>query len=118
MFLGWTPTKFVKIGVISLFHGILGTGNFVQLLVNSKKFFFVKTTDQKSFMIFGLESPQRTLFLVYSVTYIYSFNKRSLFNPFLTISETDAHICCKFGVDVSLVDPYQICLNSGCYPYF
>ena len=33
MFLGWTPTKFVKIGVLFIFHGIMG--NFVQFLANS-----------------------------------------------------------------------------------
>ena len=33
MFLGWTPTKFVKIGM--LFHGIMG--NFVKFLANSLK---------------------------------------------------------------------------------
>ena len=27
MFLGWTPTKFVKIGVLPFFHGLMG--NFV-----------------------------------------------------------------------------------------
>ena len=58
MFIGWTPTKFVKIGVLPLFfHGIMG--KFVQFWANSYKFFFYKTTDQKSF-IFGLENPQGT----------------------------------------------------------
>ena len=55
MFLGWTPTKFVKIRVLPLFfYGIMG--NFVQFLANSLKIFY-KTPDQKSSK-FGLESPQ------------------------------------------------------------
>ena len=33
MFLVWTPNKFVKIGVLPLFYGIMG--NFVQFLANS-----------------------------------------------------------------------------------
>ena len=33
MFRGWTPTKFVKIGVLPLFHGIMG--NSEQFLANS-----------------------------------------------------------------------------------
>ena len=55
MFLRWTPTMFVKIGVLILF--------FIELLVILCNFWpilkknFYKTTDQKSF-IFGLESPQ------------------------------------------------------------
>ena len=32
--------------------------------------------------------------------------------------KTDARIGCKFGLDVSWVDPDQICLIPGCYPYF
>ena len=55
MFLEYTPTKFVKIGVLSLFFpGIIG--NFVQFLANFKNFFY-KTTDQKSSICY-LESPQ------------------------------------------------------------
>ena len=56
MFLGWTPTKFVKIGVLPLFFMELSVilCNFWPIL---KKIFFYKTTDQKSF-IFGLDSPQ------------------------------------------------------------
>ena len=55
MFLGWTPTKFVKIGVLPLFFMELWVilCNFWPIL---KKIFY-KTTDQKSFK-FGLESPQ------------------------------------------------------------
>ena len=51
MFLGWTPTKFVKMGVLPLFFMELWA-IFGQLLK-----IFYKTTDQKS-CIFGLESPQ------------------------------------------------------------
>ena len=73
MFLGWTPTKFVKIRVLLLFFMELWVilYNFWPILKKSK------TTNQKSF-IFGLESPQGTLFLVCSnkvaVTYIYDLN--------------------------------------------
>ena len=56
MFLGWIPTKFVKIWVLPVF--------FMELWVILcifwpilKKIFFYKTTDQKSF-IFSLESLQ------------------------------------------------------------
>ena len=56
MFLGWIPTKFLKIGVLSPFFMELWVilCNFWPIL---KKIFFHKSTDQKSF-IFGLESPQ------------------------------------------------------------
>ena len=52
MFLGWTPTQFVKIGVLPLFFMELWVilYNFWPIL---KKIFY-KTTDQKSF-IFGGE---------------------------------------------------------------
>ena len=55
MFLGWTPTKFVKIGVLLLFFMELWVilCNFWPIL---KKIFY-KTNDHKSF-IFSLESPQ------------------------------------------------------------
>ena len=55
MFLGWTPTKIVKIGVLPLFFMELWVilCNFWPIL---RKYFY-KTTDQKSF-IFGLKSPQ------------------------------------------------------------
>ena len=61
MFLRWAPSNIVKIGVLSLF--------FMELLVILCNFWpilkkiFNKNADQKSF-IFGLESPQETLFLV------------------------------------------------------
>ena len=48
------------------------------------KIIFLKDHLPEIIHTFGLESPQRTLFLVYFVIYIYSFNNRSLFNPFLT----------------------------------
>ena len=55
MFLGWTPTMFVKIGVLPLFFMELWVilCNFLPIL---KKIFY-KTIDQKS-SIFGLESPK------------------------------------------------------------
>ena len=56
MFLGWTPTTFVKIGVLPLFFMELWVilCNFWLIL---KKIFLYKTTDQKPFK-FGLESPK------------------------------------------------------------
>ena len=55
MFLGWTPTKFVKNGGLPLFFMKLWVilCNFWPILKKSS----IKTTDQKSFK-FGLESPQ------------------------------------------------------------
>ena len=56
MFLGWTPTKFVKITVLPpIFNGIIGI--YVHFLTNTFNQIFYKTTDQKS-LKFGLESPQ------------------------------------------------------------
>ena len=56
MFLWWTPTKFLKIGVLPVFSMELWVilCNFWPIL---KKIFFPKCPDQKSF-IFGVESPQ------------------------------------------------------------
>ena len=58
MFLGWTPTKFVDIGVLIKFSIELRVilYNFLSIL---KKIFYYKITDFKSF-IFGLKSPQGT----------------------------------------------------------
>ena len=56
--------------------------NFWSILKNS--YVFRPLTRNHSSIWLG-KSPE-TLFLVYSGTYIYSSNKRSLFNPFLTIS--------------------------------
>ena len=59
MFLGWTPTKFVKIGVLPLFFMELWVilCNFWPIL----KKIFHKSTDQKPF-IFGVEGLVSNLF--------------------------------------------------------
>ena len=56
MFLWWTPTTVLKIGVLPVFFMELWVilCNFWPIL---KKICFHESTDQKSF-IFGLESPQ------------------------------------------------------------
>ena len=74
MFPGRAPTKIVKIGVQPIFfYGIMD--KFVQYLVNSYKFFFYETTDQKSFIYLFWKSPDDLISRLF-VIYIYSFNKQ------------------------------------------
>ena len=63
MFFWWTPTKFLKIGVLPVFCMELWVilCNFWPIL----KKIFHKSTDQKSF-IFSVESLQGVLFLICS----------------------------------------------------
>ena len=63
MFLGLTPTKFVKTGVLLIFFMELWV--ILCIFWPILKKIFYKTTDQKSF-IFGLKIPQGTLFLLRS----------------------------------------------------
>ena len=49
MFLGWTPTKFVKIGVLPLFHGIMG--NLLVFWLVLKKTSIKPLTRNRSYLV-------------------------------------------------------------------
>ena len=119
MFLGWTPTKFVKIGVLQLFFMELWVilCNFWLILKKSSS--IKPLTRNLSYLVWrvprGLIS---SLFKLGCCDLYLRFQLTLFVKHIFDFSQTAAQILMKFGSYMHLGKVTQVCSNQGCMTYF
>ena len=118
MFLGWTPTKFVKIRVLPLFSMELRIilYNLWQIL---KKSSIKPLTRNHSYLVWSApEGLVSSLFKLGRCDLYLRFYLTVFVKHIFNISQTAAQILMKFGSYMHLSKVAQVNSNQGCMTYF
>ena len=118
MFLGWTPTNFVKIGVLPLFlmELLVILCNFWPII---KKYCIKPLTRNHSYFVLGV--PRGLVSSLFKVGHcdLYLRFKLTIFvKHIFDFSQTAAQILMKFGSNVHLSKVTQVYSDQGCKTYF